>query len=128
MTIEIDVQELENLRRDVRIFEESNEELKRKFKDLNEDELIKKAVDLSWRLFTDYQNAVFEKLGFTQTNIITFETTADLTKELGVNWWNSERIKFNLGAIVTNEYRNAFLRIGVIMKEEETTEENKLSL
>jgi hypothetical protein len=128
MKIEIDLQELENLRRDVRIFEESNEELKRKFKELNEDELIKKAVDLSWRLFTDYQNSVFEKLGFEQTNVITIETTADLKRELGVSWWNSERLKFNLGAIVTNEYRNAFLRIGVIMKEEETTEENKLSL
>ena len=127
MKVEVELQELENLRRDVRILEDENEKLQRKIKELNEDELIRKAVDLSWRLFANYQNAVFEKLGFEQKEIITLETTADLKKELGQSWWNSERLNFNLGAIVTNEYRKAFLKIGVIIKEE-STQESKLSL
>jgi hypothetical protein len=126
--VEIELQELENLRREVRILEDENEKLKRKVEDLNEDVLVRKAVDLSWRLFTSYQNSVFEKLGFDQENIITIETTSDLKKELGQSWWASERLNFNLGAIVTNEYRKAFLKIGVTPKEKESTQESKLSL
>jgi hypothetical protein len=127
MKVEIELQELQKLKTNILILEEDKEKLQRKIKELNEDELIRKAVDLSWRLFANYQNAVFEKLGFEQKEIITIETTADLKKELGVSWWNSERLKFNLGAIVTNEYRKAFLKIGVIIKEE-STQESKLSL
>lgn len=119
MKIEIELQEVEALRRQINELEVANDILKGKLKDLDESDLKDKAIRLSYRLLDNYLAAVFEGLGFTQKyNDSTVIVKSDLERYLGKNWWdNKDRIKFELGAEITTEFKRAFLKIGVMPEE-----------
>ena len=93
-------------------------QLDKRLHGLSEPELNQKAIDLSWVLFISYMETVFEHLGFEK---VTWNRTVikdNLEQWLGKDWWNSDRVKVELGANVTTQFRAAFLSIGVITKEE----------
>lgn len=117
MKIEIELSEVEYLRSELEIRKTEVKELETKLKELSEIELKQRAVSLSWRLLDNYLAAVFTHLGFNNKND-TVIVKENLEHYLGKSWWNSERIKFELGATITTEFRTAFLKIGIIPKEE----------
>ena len=127
MKIEIELQEVENLRNKVAYLEGENEKLKKQIHDLNEDELKGKAVSLSWRLFENYISAVFEKLGFENHNQRCVRMIPDLQNELGRTWWTSQRLTVDVSIEVSNQFRKAFLDLGYTPKEnQEENNEDKI--
>lgn len=118
MKVEIELSEVEYLRSQLKKRETEVQELETKLKELSESELKQKAVALSWRLFDNYMATVFSHLGFENDKTDTVIVRENLEHLLGKSWWNSERIKFELGATITTKFKNAFLEIGIIPQEE----------
>ena len=85
---------------------------------MSESELKAKAVRLSYRLFDNYMATVFEHLGFGEWERGSVIVMDNLEHWIGKDWWNSDRIKVEIGANVTNTFKSAFLSIGIITKEE----------
>jgi hypothetical protein len=118
MKTEIELQDLENLREHLRSSLESNKELQEKLDSLDEADLKKRAVDLSWRLFHSYLGCMFKSLGFVTRGETPIICHANLERELGKKWYDSDRITFDIGATVTTKFRQAFLNIGIVPKDE----------
>lgn len=116
MKIEIELSEVEKLKEENKIKSQKIIELETKLKELSENELKESAVKLSFTLFENYMNCVFRHLGFEQ-----FRETViikdDLRHWLGKSWWNSEKLNIQIAANITNQFKNAFLSIGIITTE-----------
>lgn len=118
MKIEIELQEVERLRTQVLEQDAEIQELREKLSEINEGELKQRAIKLSKRLLDGYLATVFEKLGFdikSDGNVIYDDY---LEHYLGREWWKSDRIKVGVGANICHEFRRAYLKIGVLPKEE----------
>lgn len=113
MKIEIELNDLESLRKENQDLKKSNEELKLKLISLNEDELKKHAIGLSRSMFGSVMNRIFTELGFEDSICLSDIDFGELEHYLGKNWWCSEKINVVLGANITNQFRKAYLRIGI---------------
>lgn len=118
MKIEIELEEVERLRSQLQQREIEVNELKEKIKELSEPELNQKAVKLSYRLFDNYMATVFKHLGFEEWSRNSVIIKDDLEHWIGKEWWNSDKITFEVGANVTTKFKTAFLSIGIITEEE----------
>ena len=118
MKIEIELGEVERLKNQLQQREEEVNELETKLKELSETELKQKAVRLSYRLFDNYMAAVFKHLGFEEWTRDSVIVRDNLEHWIGKDWWNSDRITFELGANVTTKFKTAFLSIGILTKKE----------
>lgn len=121
MKIEIEFEEVEQLRKELYLARVESSELREKLNNLSEDKLKQDAVKLSERLFNDYMSAVFNGLGL-QSDSWPISFDCDLTHKLGKEWWKSDRLKVNIGATVTSEFKRAFLNIGIITEEQTLSE------
>lgn len=113
MKIEIEFEEVERLKRSIEVLQREKGELETKLKSLNESELKKQATSLAMKIFHDVMNRVFEKLGFEgrmNPNEINF---SNLEHYLGKSWYTSERLHIELGATITDQFRCAFLSMGI---------------
>lgn len=120
MKIEIELSELENLKEKIISLEIQNKKLEEKTKSSSEDELIKKAVRLSYKLFDNYMFAVFKKLGFGEWHKNSVIIHDNLEHWIGKDWYfTTERINIEIGAEITNIFKRAFLAISIITEEVE---------
>jgi hypothetical protein len=119
MKIEIELEDVEYLKRQLREAQEERDELKKEIEKLSPDALKREALQLSYRLFNDYMTAVFEELGFDQWKKNSVIYPPNLVSWYGEEWWRNDRIKFEFGAEVTTEFRSAFIRINVLPKKED---------
>lgn len=117
MKIEIALQDVESMRAKIKQLEKEVKDLEDKLQSLSEPALKKEAVKLSWRLFNDYLHATFTHLGFESTNQHPVNTESNLEHWLGKSWYSSARIQFELGAVITNNFKRAFLNIGIVPAE-----------
>jgi uncharacterized coiled-coil protein SlyX len=119
MKIEVEFSEMERLRSQVKEQERTIKRLEDQITELGEEKLKERAVRLSYRLFDKYVSAIFAKLGFDKTSwegTVKFE--GNLQYVLGKDWWNkAEDLTVEIGATVTENFRSAFLNIGVVPKE-----------
>ena len=53
---------------------------------------------------------IFKKLGFESSEKVTF---GNVEYQLERSWWNSERVEVIIGAHISNQWRHAFLKLGV---------------
>lgn len=119
MKVEIELSEVEALRERCRHEHENVERLEKQLSELNEEELKKRAVNLSYRLFEKYVKTVFKSLGFEPDRMNSSIFSSDLVYQLGKDWWTREKdITVTLGATVTENFRTAFINIGVVPKEQ----------
>lgn len=124
--MEIELSEVERLKSKLKKVETENKQLEEKLKELSEPELKAKAVRLSYRLFDNYMATVFKHLGFGEWQRGSVIINSDLEHWLGKDWWNSDRIKIDLGANVSTKFKNAFLSIGIIAEEESKDDVHEL--
>lgn len=122
MKIEIEFQEVERLRDEVRTQAGTIIQLKEELKSLDKKEIENKAVYLSMELFVEYMNLTFEKLGF-KGDSMGFDKAVifpeNVNHWLGKQWYKKrDEIKVTLNAFITEEYRKAFLNMGIITKDE----------
>jgi hypothetical protein len=117
--MKIELSEVENLKEENKSKSQKIIELETKLKELSESELKESAVKLSFILFENYMSCVFRHLGFEsfRESVIVKD---DLRHWLGKSWWNSEKINIQIGANITNQFKNAFLSIGILTSENKT--------
>lgn len=130
MKIEIELKEVEALRNENKDLERQVERLKNDLQNNAQQKWEERAIVLSKQLFSDYMYAVFAKLGFENEDWPSVQFEDSWTKHINNDgWWSykPERIKVSVGATVTDQLRNAFIKIGVIPKEEKP-EEKKYKL
>lgn len=119
MKIEIELEDVEQLKWEIAHQKEEIAKLKEELKNLDKKELHKQAVTLSKILFNDYMTAVFSKLGFHegwQRDSVNFEN--NLEHWLGKDWWHSDRLTIGLRASISKEWKRAFLDMGIITKKD----------
>ena len=116
MKIEIELSEVEKLKDENKVKSQKINELEAKLKELSENELKESAVKLSFTLFENYMSSVFKHLGF-ETFRESVRINEDLRHWLGKSWWNSEKLNIQIGVNITNQFKTAFLSIGVLTPE-----------
>jgi len=125
MKIEIDLDYVEHLKSNIERLEKENRSLSEKISELSETELKKKAVRLSFRLLNKYIETIFTKLGFDQKTSQSVVINYDVNHYLGDRWWESDRIFVTKNASVMNEFRMAYLNIGISTRSESEVESHK---
>lgn len=133
MKIEIELGEVENLRRNVDELWRENLELKDKLDSISEENLIQQASSLAARLFHEYLLMVFEKLGFTNKENWRYHGLAldssELKRHLGTAWHEQpENVFVELGVSMTNNWKSAFMSIGVSRDFLDKKDSNKKEL
>jgi hypothetical protein len=127
MKIEIELSELEHLKNELSEKNNIIKTIEKELKDLDKEHLTEKAVQLSFKLFDDYLAKVFEKLGFKVSQNKFYLHTSDVSNLINKPYWyNEEKITFELGADITGQFKEAFLKIGVIVDEHKKEQEYKL--
>lgn len=117
MKIEIDFEEVEDLKTEIRYLEQKNEELSKKLKSLSEDEIKDSATVLAERMFKCYMNATFKELGFDNYSdnwdasnvIIQSQIREALLKEP----YEKGSLEVSLCATITSKFKKAFLHLGI---------------
>ena len=118
MKIEIEFEAVESLKREISMLQKDKIELEEKLKSLDESELKKQANDLARKIFGDVMNRIFEELGFEDKTWLNDVDFGNLQHYLGANWWNSERLNIELGVTIINQFKGAFLRMGIKMEND----------
>lgn len=113
--IEMELAYLDELRNNISTLIEENKRLKSELHNLDEDELIKRAVRLSENLFKQYMSTTFNALGFdTRDWPHGLEMDSYLKNCLGEDWYHKQNnLKVSLVATITSQFAAAFLKIGV---------------
>jgi hypothetical protein len=118
MKVDIELADLEKLKKDLDQAESKNKELETRLASLNEYALKREAVRLADLMFQEYLKAVFQKLGFQIAHRGIDFNSDFLMERLGMPWWkDTAKWVVEIGATVTNEWREAFFRIGIVTKE-----------
>ena len=113
MKIEIELEDIELLKEQIKRLQKDKTELETKLNLLDEKALKQQAVDLARKLFGDVMNRVFSELGFEDKTWLNDVDFGKLQHYLGASWWNSEKLEIELGANVSNQFREAYLRMGI---------------
>lgn len=118
MKIEIEYSEIEKLKSKIAELTSDNKKLSDKLNSLDEEELKKQAVKLSYSMLHSINSRVFKELGFEEHALgdIIFED--NLSHYLGADWFAHRKLKVNLGATITTRYKHAFLKLGILTDEE----------
>lgn len=125
MKIEIELEEIEALKKDIERLEFDNRNLMTQLEYLDEKELIDKAMRLSQELTIKCLGKIFEKLGFeNHTNMSDLPYRFNLRDGYGKYWWNSDNIEVEISATITNKMRSAFIRVGIVPVEYNSGDEN----
>lgn len=114
MKVEIDIDELTQLKNTLHRTEQELSELRSQLKALDEEaikESIKQSAD---NIFRAYVSKTFEHLGFTNT-IYSVNYQCGLQRDF-YNRWDLEvkDLRIELSAELSREWKSAFLKIGVI--------------
>lgn len=113
MKVEIELSEIEAFKERIAELEQQKKYADERSVALNEEELIKRAKDLSLRLFNKYIAAIFTSIGFDEP--YGSQTVIDEANDHWHSWHkNLDKIKVSVHANVSEQWRRAFLRIGVM--------------
>jgi hypothetical protein len=118
MKIEIELSEIEKLKEKLKQLEDEKMNLQKQLEALSERELISKAVNLSYKLFDNYMQAVFEKLGFEKWKRGSVLIDYNIENWFSKDWWNDKRLNVEICVDIRNKFKSAFLKIGVIPESE----------
>ena len=121
MKIEIDFEDVERLKRDIKFKNEEIEKLKAELKSLDKDKLYQDAYDMAEILASKYIHLILISIGFKDSqdyahftsNSIRFDRKF-LVYNLGKNWYDmKEKLNIEVGATITNTFKKAFVKIGI---------------
>ena len=72
---------------------------------------------MAMQMFNNVILKVFEKLGFHKDIGISGISFRELEHYYGKNWWEHEDLDVTIGATITNEFKRAFLNMGIKIKQ-----------
>jgi hypothetical protein len=111
MKIEIEFEEVENLKKQLERSEKRINELEILIKGLSPEELKKASSDLALKMFYQFTKKIFTEIGISCSfDSLHFE---NLPHYLGQKWYESDKIEITFGAVITNKYKSAILRLGI---------------
>lgn len=113
MKVEIELEYIEQLKREINALHIDKADLSDKLKGLNEEKLKNDALDLAAHIFSESITRVFKEIGFSDSVLYAPHNFREFERILGVNWYSSERLQIQLGAEINGEMRRAFLRMGI---------------
>lgn len=118
MNVTIDSEQLKHLQDTNARQQKEIQELEEKITSLQFDKIEIEIVQYSWMLFEKYIEAVFEKLGFDKDKYKSVIGTHGLKQGYGRTnfdtWFEEEGIYLYLSVDIDNEFKRAFLNLGVI--------------
>lgn len=118
MKIEIEFEEVESLKKSIEKQKAEIESLENELKSLDNKQLKQDSTDLAKQMFDNVLLKVFEKLGFDKrTSILDNISFRELEHYNGTNWWQHQDLKVTIGATITNEFKRAFLNMGIKTKQ-----------
>lgn len=122
MKIEIELEAIESLKKELEYKDQQIQKLEAELKALDSETLKGQAVDLSKTMFDHYMTTVFRHLGFDNETggwrRGSVEWKENLEHWLGKSWYDSERLEINIGANISKHWRIAFLNLGIKSKSE----------
>jgi len=117
MKVEIDLDDLENLKKQIRSLTQEKKELETELKMLDEKALKSKAVDLARKMYGGVMLRVYEQLGFKDITGMGQVDFIELEDRLGDKWYESEKLNVTLGATIIGDFRGAFMTMGIKTKD-----------
>ena len=117
MKIEIEFEAVESLKEQIKRLQKDKNELESKLNSLDEKVLKQQANDLARKIFGDVMNRVFTDLGFEDKTWLNDVDFGNLQHYLGKTWWNSDKLEIQLGANISNQFKGAYLRMGIKTEE-----------
>ena len=119
MKITVDIKEIELLNQIITELKKENQDLQNQLKIVDPQEMREQAMTLAQNIFISSFEKICEKLGFIcSTNMFDIDFK-QLESRLGKKWWESEKLDIKVGATLTTEFKNAFIRMGVNLSENE---------
>ena len=113
MKIEIELKDLEDLKHDMIYLKNKNEKLEEQLNNVNEKAIKKQITKLARKMFSSVMKKVFKDLGFSDITNLNDIDFYKLENYIGEDWYNSNDIKVELGANITNNFAGAFLKMGI---------------
>jgi hypothetical protein len=110
MKIEIELEEVERLREQIKRLETEVERHENYRKNNSEEEYRRKAEMLGKTYLDCSLSRIFKELGFESYSPIEFD--GSFNRWHNSKWWEEEDLKINLGAEVTQSFARAFIKIG----------------
>ena len=117
MKIEIELHEVESLRKTVNTQEAEINNLRSHLKNLEEQELKRHSVIVAEKMCNAVLKAIFEKLGFeSNTGFFDGLNFRNLEHYYGENWMKHKDLEVTLEANITKEFKRAFINMGIKTK------------
>ncbi|MFH2144235.1 MAG: hypothetical protein ABIJ97_17545 [Bacteroidota bacterium] len=116
MKIEIEIEEIEKLKRTINELYAKNSALEGKIEQLKPVELKQKAVMLALNLTGTYLNATFKALGFNEkidSLDYVFQLNENFNDLLDARVWEFPALDVKLNIHITEAMKNAFIKIGI---------------
>lgn len=120
MKIEIEFEEVQRLKLENQSQYIKIQELGEQLNSLNPTQLKSDAVGLAMDLFESYISSTFEKLGFEKPegfydrNVV---AECGLQRLGKTSMFQSDKVQFTIEAKIANDFRRAYLRIGLITND-----------
>lgn len=121
MKVEIELADLESLKKQLSDSNALIEKLKYENSQFQKDKLVERAINLSYSFFEDYMKAVFKKLGFNypvssfmksnERPAIKYSIDFDMLDE---KWYQHGKLDIYLSAEITSQFKSAYLNMGVL--------------
>lgn len=115
--IQIELQELDSIREELNSLKLENRDLKAKLSKLDEDRLYSDATQTAMNLFNETMSRVFKELGFDPELSYCGVDMIKLQNCLGKDFNKNDRLTVTVGATVANNFRKAFVVMGVKFDE-----------
>lgn len=117
MKIEIELHELETLRKTMNEQEAEINNLRSHLKNLEEEELRRHSVIVAEKICNAVLQAIFKKLGFeNNTRFYDGLKFRNLEYYYGKDWMKHKDLEVTLEANITKEFKRAFINMGIKTK------------
>lgn len=111
--IEIELSEVDKIRADAAHWQREAKALKKELDALDPDALRKEAIRSAERVFHSACARIFSDIGLEYEQDWFGKGWNEMEHWLGSDWTMSDRLVVDIGARVSNQFRGAFIRLGI---------------
>jgi len=117
MKIEIELEYVETIKKELDAYKQDNERLRKELSAFDKEKVEGEIKNLADAMFRSAISGVFSKLGFEDISDLRSMCFREIEHWLGKYWWTSEKLDVTIGAQITNKFKGAFLALGVKTEE-----------
>ena len=117
MKIEIEFEEVEHLKNEIKQLKIEKYSLEEELKKLSPDEIKEQGVLLAENMFKSAMGRIFKEIGFEGGFNSWDMNFSTLVHYLGKDWPKDEKLDLNIGATLCLKFKEAFVRFGIKYEE-----------